>query len=234
MPFPNHENYRENISIFLSEKAMKYRKAVLDRYSKFASLYGYYSPDEFNPAEMKQYNCDPELILKATKEEAALVKRINPKLKVVKPLGLYLEPTEHQGKKGYNLVSIAYLDSFWRPWVKQLNEVDVWMVVDGVGTELSNLEHTDKAQAWCAKLCKEYGKEYWTDVENAVMGDKGSYPFSMDRLAKSLNIAVNHASVLVTFDYIHYMSKQSKKVTARALYEAYAQYLAKIKAESKK
>jgi hypothetical protein len=112
--------------------------------------------------------------------------------------------------------------------VEQVDQVDAWMIIDGVGTGLSNLTHTDKSQAWCAGLCKEYGKQYWTDVENAVMGAK-SYPFSMSRFEKSLRVAAKYADVIVTFDYAHYMSKQSDKEKARQLYEDYKKYAATLK-----
>jgi len=223
MPMPRTVNYEQNIAIWTSEKAMNYRRTILKKFAHHPSLWGWYTPNEPNPALLYSSGCDPQKMIDATKQVIALVKETNPKLKTVKSIGLYREPKEVDGSTVYALVSREYLDSFWRPWVSQLTNVDAWMVIDGVGTELSNLTHTDMAQEWAASLCKEFGKEMWSDVECAHMG-ASSYPFTIEELIPSLRVAANHADVIVTFDYAHYMSKLSTKEAARKLWQDYAEY----------
>ncbi len=212
-----------NLADWSSPKMMQWRQSVIKKYSKYSSFYGWYIPNEPNPQDFIKNKIDPQSFIHATEEVAITVKKANPKLIVIHTVGLYVEPVVKSGKTFIGPPSIPYLDKFWEPWVKDCHHVDIWMIIDGVGTYLSNLEHTDKAQQWCRKLANKYQKTYWTDVENAVMGAQ-SYPFTMDQLEKSLIVGAKHTDTLVTFDYIHYMSKTSPKPEARKLYQDYWKY----------
>ena len=226
-PTPRHIDYENKINVWVSDSVFAYRKFVLERFQNSPALYGFYIPNEPNPQDFLDHNCDKQLYIDATKKVAEFVKKNNPKLKIVKSVGLYLEREVQGDKATYKHASVAFLDAWWRPWVEQLDAIDAWMIIDGVGTALSSLEHTDISQEWLAKLCGEHGKEFWADVENAVMGAQ-SYPFTMERFEKSLRVAAQRADVIVTFDYAHYMSRQSNKEAARQLYSDYKAYRAKI------
>lgn len=226
MPLPRHINYESNLEIWTSEETMEYRRQVIERYRNNKAFYGFYTPNEPNPADLYASDSDPQKMIDATAQVIDVVRAAKPDLVIVKCIGLYLEPTETR----LTHASRSYLDAFWRPWVKQLTGVDAWMVIDGVGTRLSNLEHTDMAQQWAKELAHEYGKEYWTDVENARMGAQ-NVPMTMDQLRQSLEVAARHASKLVTFDYAHYMSKLSHREAARQLYQDYSEYLEEIRAQ---
>ena len=225
---PFKENYREYVSNWCSIKALKFRLELIERFSAHPSFRGFYCPNEPNPAKLAQNGLDPEVLLRATKRVTSFLKSLKPDLEIVKAIGLYLEP---DGKGGHEYASREYLDDFWRPFVSGLEDVDVWMVIDGVGTGLSNIKHTAMSQEWAMNLAHEYGKEYWTDVENARMGYvNGKYsaePFPMSKLEKSLEVASRFAKRMVTFDYLHYMSRQSQKEKARALHRDYSRRLEK-------
>ena len=220
MPLPRHENYEENIAIWTSEETMDYRRAVIERFKDSPAFVGWYTPNEPNPANLYGAGADPQLMIDATAETIEVVLEAKPDLGIVKCIGLYLEPTNG----ALSPASEEYLDAFWRPWVEQLDAVDVWMVIDGVGTTLSNLEHTDMAQRWARELAHEHGKQYWTDVENAHMTAGDYRPMSMEELAASLEVAARHGERLITFDYAHYMSRESPKPDAVRLHEDYAAY----------
>ncbi|MDK2973386.1 MAG: hypothetical protein PWP23_3141, partial [Candidatus Sumerlaeota bacterium] len=110
---------------------------------------------------------------------------------------------------------------------RELDAVDAWMVIDGVGTRLSTLEHTAMAQAWIAELAREHGKAFWVDVENAHMaGNQG--PMTMEEFGPSLAVAARQGSQLITFDYAHYMSLNSPDPRAVQLHNDYAKYRAQV------
>lgn len=221
MPLPRHVDYEENIATWTSEEAMEYRRQVVEKYKEYESFVGWYTPNEPNPADLYGADADPQLMINATAEVIEVVRSVKPELAIIKCIGLYLEPLEDGSR---TFASQEYLDAFWRPWVEQLDGVDAWMVIDGVGTRLSNLAHTDMAQRWARELAHEHGKQYWTDVENAHMAELPGRPMTIDQLAASLAVAARHGSKLVTFDYAHYMSRQSPKREAAELYLDYQVY----------
>jgi len=217
-----------NLDDWTSPKMMKWRQSVIAKYSTYKSFYGWYIPNEPNPQDFFKNNVNPRIFIDATEAVASTIKKANPKLMVIHTVGLYAEPLEKEGKTFIAPPSDPYLNDFWEHWFAGCKDVDIWMVIDGVGTYLSNLQHTDQAQDWCQKLATQYKKLYWTDVENAVMGAK-SYSFTMPQLEKSLKVGAKHTNTMVTFDYIHYMSKSSPKPEARKLYQDYQKYYQSIK-----
>ena len=217
------------IGYWTSTASMNYRRQIIHRYSRHPSLYGIYIPNEPNPRDFShQPNVKPKMLVDATGKVADYYKVLNRRLKIIHSIGLYAEPVNQEGRQIYGPPSDKYLNQFWEPFVAKLKHVDVWMVIDGVGTELSDLQHTGTAQRWGAQLAKKYHKAYWTDVENAVMGDKGYYPFDMPRLEQSLQVAAKYTDTIVTFDYLHYMSAQSPNPKARELHQAYLDYLHRV------
>jgi hypothetical protein len=230
MPVTGQANYRRDLDIWTSPTVMQYRKQVLERYAGHKSLAGYYVPNEPNPDNLLSHGLDPQLMIDATAKVIDTVKGARPDLLIVKSIGLYMEPVRAEGKTTHRFASIEYLDRFWRPWVSSLSKVDVWMVIDGVGTRLSNLEHTDRAQAWCKRLAGEFGKQFWVDVECAFMDDRHNYPFKMEELEPSLRVAAKHGAKLITFDYAHYMSRHPQKEAARRLHRDYGEYVMRMRA----
>ena len=240
LPLPFEEGMTTGIQAWMSPQAIEYRRQMLGKYySKHPSLWGYYTPNEPNFDHLKRLNngATADDLLKATQQELKMIRKEFPRLKIVKSIGLYAKLVKDPatGKDQYQLATPATLDPFWRPWVKGLPEVDVWMVIDGIGTLISDPEHSDAAQKWARGLAKEFGKEYWTDVENCWMGRWNNQAiFTIDELKRSLNIAAKHADKTVTFDYMHYQSALSYKPEARKLHKDYAEYYKGLKAEAAK
>lgn len=225
---PFEEDYAANVARWSSPKALRFRKELIHRFGRYDSFAGYYVPNEPDFYSLIAMGCDPAVLLDATEKVVDAIKSAKPGLAVVMPIGLYLKP---DGKGGHVLTTRDDLDAFWRPWVDRLDKVDAWMVIDGLGTELSVPEHTAMAQNWARALTSEYGKAAWTVVENARMytDDKGRYhgePFMLDKLLRSLSIAAPLAEETITFDYLHYMSRRSHKPEAVRLFEAYRAYVA--------
>ena len=218
------ENPSQWMKVWTTGKSEQFRKEYITRYSKHPSFYGVYITNEPSPTDVDKTNTR-ELWINSTRTVAQTIKRYNPNLKVIHSVGLYAEWQKNkEGKLVPMPPSRQYLDKFWRPWITGIAEIDTWMVIDGVGTYLSDIKHTDMAQAWCQDVAKSAKKEYWTDVENAVMGNIGYFPFTMDQLEDSLQVAARHADKIVTFEYIHYMAKSSPKPEARKLYTDYQKY----------
>jgi Domain of unknown function (DUF4434) len=227
---PRWEDYDKKLKLWTNLKSLQFRKEAVVYFSQFKSFAGYYIPNEPNFDTMISKGADPEKLRRATFLVSSFLKQANSEMTIIKSIGLYLErfPDNTLGP-----VSEKKLDLYWRPWVSSLKAVDTWMVIDGVGTNLSNLKHTDMAQGWAREICDEFGKSYWTDLENAHMGTNkdGEYissSFTISELEASLAVAAKHADTIITFDYIHYMSKQSPKEEARKLHTDYTEYLNKF------
>lgn len=223
MPLPRHINYETNLAIWTSADVMEYRRQVIERYRNSSAFYGYYAPNEPNPADLYANELDPQKMIDATAQITSFIRSQKGDLKILHSIGLYSEPDTSGPTPINRRPSIPYLDAFWRPWVEQLAEVDVWMVIDGVGTGLSDLTHTHRAQEWGAALAREHDKDFWVDVENAWMPPYT--PFPIEKLVASLEVAAQHGSKIVTFDYAHYMSRLSHREAARQLHLDYAEYL---------
>lgn len=224
---PIEQDYEANVARWSSKRAIRFRKEIVTRYAGYQSFAGYYIPNEPNPFLMIAKRCDPDVLLTATGKVVDAVKSVKPDLDVVMPIGLYLRPT---GKGSHLYTTRHDLDLFWRLWVESLTSVDTWMVIDGIGTGMSDLDHTAMAQSWARDLAHEYGKSYWTDVENARMytdteGLYHSQPLSLGDLVRSISVASRFADQTVTFDYIHYMSRRSNRPEAVRLFEGYSQYV---------
>lgn len=218
---PRNEELERKLALWTSPRAFAFRTELIEKFNQYESFAGWYLPNEPNFERFEKAGVDPAPMLEATRSVSQFLKETKPDLEIIHSIGLYLMPNE---SGGHQLTTPARLDGFWRPWVSSLENVDVWMVIDGVGTKLSNLEHTATMQSWARALAREYGKAYWTDVENAHMGAE-SYPFTIEELKQSLAVADQYAEKMVTFDYIHYMSKQSPKEKARQLYADYMEYI---------
>jgi hypothetical protein len=90
----------------------------------------------------------------------AHVKNLHSTLKVIHSIGLYPEwKTGNNGVAHPYAPSASYLESFWGRWINEIN-VDIWMMIDGVGTKLASLTSTDKAQAWGKLAVHRAGKEF--------------------------------------------------------------------------
>lgn len=212
-----YEQPSEAFAHWLSTEAMNFRRTVIERYQYSPSFYGYYIANEPNPHQIKTES-DKQLWIDATKQVVNFVKSIKPGLKVIHSIGLYAE--WHAGSP--SPPSNQYLDNFWRPWVSGIPQIDTWMMIDGIGTSLSVLHHTDVAQGWGRQLVHSFNKEFWVDVENAVMTSQ-FYPFTIEKLISSLNVAVKHADRIVLFEHLSYMSPNSDNV-AKQLYDDYLDF----------
>ncbi len=196
----------------------RYRRQVLDRYAEHASMVGYYMNFECFPDD---YVNDAEVPAAQAEALATWVKGINPKLKIIQPVGLYRWRDTKEAP--WRHVTPAELTSFWQPFIAAAKHIDVFLAIDGIGTGLSPLNHTDVNQACIRNLCDQYDKEMWTDVECAEMRRRyASYPIG--RLIPSLEIAATHAEHIVTFDYINYLSPGNGRSPSAALYRHYKVY----------
>jgi hypothetical protein len=195
----------------------EYRAQMIRRYEKHPSLVGYYINFECCP---DNYGNDPTVPARQSDRLGAHVKDLCPRLRVIQPVGLYRWRDSKQG--AWRQVAPVELERFWRPWIESAEHIDVYMVIDGVGTGLAPLNYTDVNQACVRRLCDGAGKEMWTDVECADFSDYSSMP--MGRLRASIEVAAQHAEQLVTFCYFNYMSPNNGREGSRRLYEAYKAY----------
>ncbi len=222
-----YEKREEAFSYWLSDDAMRFRRMVIERFKDSPVFYAYYIANEPNPYRIKTA-ADTQAWIDGTREVARFVKSVKPGLKVIHSIGLYAE--WHTGSDGVarpSPPSDQHLDDFWRPWVSGIPQVDAWMMIDGIGTRLSSLSHTDGAQAWGRQLVHGFNKEFWVDVENAVMTSE-YYPFDIETLVSSLEVAAKHADKIVFFEHLSYMSPNSDRDTAKKLYEDYLLYRQRI------
>lgn len=90
----------------------------------------------------------------STQKVAAFVKSLKPALEVIHSIALY--PEWSSGTP--SAPSPAFLDEFWRPWVNDISGIDVWMIIDGIGTSLSTHGYTAKAQRWGRELGRNMEK----------------------------------------------------------------------------
>ncbi len=228
LPFkqPIEQDYEANIDQWSSPRAIQYRQEFIERYAGYRSFAGYYVPNTPDPSVLIANRCDPDCLLTATADVVNAVKSANPGLDIVMPIGLYQRPN---GKGGYLYTSAQDLKLFWRPWVQQLSGVDTWMVIDGLGSRLSTLDHTAMAQRWARDLAHEFDKSYWTVVETQQMknnsdGQAPGKPFSLGALVRSLSIATRFADQTIASDYLNAMGQQSPNPVAVRLHGAYTKY----------
>lgn len=211
----------------VTQKLTEYRRQVLARYQKHPSLSGYYINYECCP---DHFGNDPTEPARLAQGLAALVKAECPRLKVVQPVGLYGWRENPQAP--WTTVKPDQLERFWRPFMRATPDVDAFMVIDGVGTGLAPLNYTDANQARLRALCEETGKEMWTDVELAVMGQKYE-TMPLGRVAASLQVAARHADTIVGFCYLNYMSPANGRERSGRLYRDYRVYRMGVQAAAR-
>jgi len=200
----------------LQERLYRHREQLLARYGKHPSLAGYYVNFEVCPTN---FGNDPAGPARQVQQLAAFVKAHHPHLRVIQPVGLY---RWQEAQEAAEFVKPEQLERFWRPFMQAAPDVDVYTVIDGVGTGLAPLAFTDANQARMRVLCDALGKECWVDVECA---DFGTYePMPIGRLAASTEVAARHAQRIVTFCYFNYMAPGNGRETSARLYEQYRAY----------
>jgi hypothetical protein len=214
--------------IWTSLQAQEFRRKLIEEFKDSPSFSAYYLANEPNQYRITS-EADRKLWLSSTQKVARFIKELKPELKLIHSIGLYAQwHPDANGVLKPAPPSRAYLDAFWRPWLQKIPEIDIWMLIDGIGTAMSTVKHTDMAQQWGKELVHEAGKEYWVDVENAVMNSKGYYAFSMETLADSLRVAAKHADKIVLFEHLNYMSENSSKEASQQLYRDYLRYREKV------
>ena len=215
--------------IWTSPAAQTFRRQLIEEFKDSPSFSAYYLANEPNQYRI-QSEADRKLWLSSTQKVARRIKQLKPDLKLIHSIGLYAQwHPDASGVLKPAPPSREYLDVFWRPWVQRIPEIDIWMLIDGIGTMMSTVKHTDMAQQWGKELVRGAGKEYWVDVENAVMNSRGYYAFSLETLVDSLQIAAKHADKIVLFEHLNYMSPNSSKDASKALYQDYLEYRRKVR-----
>lgn len=196
----------------------QYREEMLARYAGHPSLVGYYINYECCPAE---FGNDPEIPSGNTQRLARHIRSLRPRFEIIQPVGLYNWRAEPQAP--WHAARPDEIEGFWRPYMAACPDVDVFMVIDGVGTGLSPLNYTHLNQARLRSICDQLGKRMWTDVEVAVMGRRYE-PMPVGRVAQSLAVAARHADTMVGFCYFNYMSPNNGRGTSARLYSDYKAY----------
>jgi len=223
-----YDDPRAAFSAWLSPEAMEFRREVIGAFKDSPSFAGWYIPNEPNPHRVLRAR---DRWVEATEAVARFVKKEKTDLPILHSIGLYAEwhPDRH-GKLHPSGPSPEYLDLFWRPWIEGISEIDIWMMIDGVGTGLSHLAHTSRAQSWGQKLVRGAGKEFWVDVENAFMNSSRGYrSFSIEQLIDSLGVAAKYADKIVLFEHLAYMSPNNGRAASGELYRDYLNYRNSVK-----
>src|SRR5690606_2286945 len=117
-----YERPEEAFGHWLSDEAMDFRHALIARYNDSPSFYGYYIANEPNPYNITSPAYE-SLWRQSTKEVVTFVKSLKPELQIIHSIGLYPEWINGMPYAP----SDAYLDRFWRPWVEEIDEIDIWM-----------------------------------------------------------------------------------------------------------
>ncbi len=219
---------KKAFEIWTSPDVEAFRRHLIEEFKDSPSFGGYYLANEPNQYRITS-EADRKLWLESTQKVARFIKQLKPDLKLLHSIGLYAQwHPNAAGELKPAPPSREYLDQFWRPWVQQISEIDIWVLIDGIGTSMSTLKHTDITQQWGKELVRGAGKEYWVDVENAVMNSRGYHAFSLETLVDSLQVAAKHADKIVLFEHLNYMSTNSSKDASKALYRDYLEYRREI------
>ena len=229
LPFgrPEESTYADMIEQWSSDQALRYREQVIKRYAGYTSFEGFYIPIRPNPYQLVSNRCDPALLLDAVDKVTQAVKSTKTDLHVLMPIGMYLRPI---GDGKYLRSKRQELNHFWRPWVERLEQVDTWMIIDGLGDKSSDLDHTAMAQRWARDLAHTYNKTCWTAVQTtnqSIMGKRNNdgQPLAFTDLARSLAVASRFADQILAMDYLDSLSPVADRSEAAQRHGAYTRYL---------
>lgn len=199
-----------------SKKMREVAKELFHLYHKYPSLAGFYITQEANPYAYKN---DPSLLLGAVNYIVEGIKRLSPKLQIILPVGLYLVREEEK----WRYANPEDLATFWEPIISR-SKVDIFLLIDGIGTGLSNWEHSEACQKWLKETCKRYGKKLWVEAEAF------RYPYvpaKPEEFLRQLQMANRYGEKVLIFDYPHYLNPRSGKQEAKELWDRLAQLVNK-------
>ncbi len=193
------------------EESFKLMREIIQRYGKHPSLKGIYLPPEVH------YKSGID-----QRDWKRLVDRFSDfchshSLKLIVPVGLYLQ--RENGK--WLRATPEALSSFWSAEIRE-GKADIFLLIDGIGTGMSDFQSAEDCERWLGEECRKAGKEVWIEVE-AFDADYRACDFA--RFKKQIELAFPYADRIAVFDIPHYFSPDGLNTGARELYEEYIGWL---------
>ncbi len=191
------------------EESMRILKELWGIYSKHTSLKGFYLPPEVH------YNSSIEPLAwrELLDRFADAVHSLSGNLKLIVPIGLYLRKVGQTWLRALP----QDLSPFWLPAIRE-SKVDVFLLIDGIGTALSDFRSSEDCQRWLAEECRRSGKELWVEVEAF---DTSYNACDIDRFKRQITMAYLYADRILTFDIPHYFAPNALAPKAKELYNNY-------------
>ena len=193
------------------EESFKLMREIIQRYGKHPSLKGIYLPPEVH------YKSGID-----QRDWKRLVDRFSDfchshSLKLIVPVGLYLQ--RENGK--WLRATPEALSSFWSAEIRE-GKADIFLLIDGIGTGMSDFQSAEDCERWLGEECRKAGKEVWIEVE-AFDADYRACDFA--RFKKQIELAFPYADRIAVFDIPHYFSPDGLNTGARESYEEYIGWL---------
>lgn len=195
------------------EASIKLIQEIWSRYRSHRSFKGFYLPPEVHYYSAIQSQEWRDLLDRF----ANTVHSLFSKLKLIVPIGLYL----HKVGNIWLRATPEDLASFWNPAISE-SKVDVFLLIDGIGTALSDFKHSEDCQKWLAGECRRFGKDLWVEIEAF---DTRYNACDLDRFKKQIAIAFPYADRLLTFDIPHYFAPNGVAPKAKELYNDYKKWI---------
>ncbi|MBC7326739.1 DUF4434 domain-containing protein [bacterium] len=188
-------------------------KELWERYKQHPSLKGFYLPPELHYVSPIK----PEEWKKVIDRLAEAVHSFSPNMKVIVPVGLYLKKVDSHWRRALPDV----LAPFWLPAIRE-SKADVFLLIDGIGTALSDFQSSEDCQRWLAEECRMAKKELWIEVEAF---DTRYRSCDIERFKRQIAIALPYADRLLTFDIPHYLSPNALAPDGKELFGEYIQWI---------
>lgn len=195
------------------EKSLKILRELWERYRIHPSLRGFYLPPEVHYSS----SIEPQAWRELLDRFANAVHSLSPHLKLIVPVGLYL----HKVGNSWQRALPENLSPFWLPSIRN-SKVDVFLLIDGIGTALSDFISSEDCQRWLAEECRKAGKELWVEVEAFNVKYNAC---DIERFKKQIAIAFPYGERLLTFDLPHYFAPNGTAPGARELYREYLRWI---------
>ncbi len=190
------------------QENLELARELIELYGHYESFYGFYIPHELYPSS----SVLPQNYMNFFKDLTIGLQEMGKPVSIAPYFGGNMMPKSH-GK-------------YWAAFFEQV-PLDVLMLQDGVGCHRLPLEQIPRYYEEVYKVCKEYGVEFWSDLEvfNQLPGEGFSAePADFERVQRQVITQTPTVDKIVIFDWPHYMSP-NRNAKAKALYDAYVAWI---------
>jgi photosystem II stability/assembly factor-like uncharacterized protein len=193
------------------EESFKLMGELVRRYGEHNSFKGIYFPPEVH------YKWDIDV-----RDWIDLINRFadfchSHSLRLIVPVGLYMYEEGGRWRRAVPEV----LAPFWLPTISEAR-ADIFLLIDGIGTGLSDFPSSEACQEWLAEKCRTAGKELWIEVEAF---DSRYNSCDWERFKRQMEMASPYGDRILVFDIPHYFSPKGFAPKASELYGEYGKWL---------